>query len=331
MPKNTVGIIGYRNHSKKLIDIINKNSKVKNILVYSYKKQKLSNLRKNNPCKKVTYTNDLIELKNKCYSIFISSPSNTHFKYLTYFKNSNKYIFCEKPGLINNKQLKIISNYPKKLKSRIYFNYNLLHSKLYKYIKNKKNFDKDLIGMSYQSSTGIAYLKKFKNNWRFTSKDILQRITGNWGVHSINLAINIFGKIKKYLISEIGISSKKKIDTCLISIQFLNNKTANIFLSYACPMTDEMTFIYSNKILKYQEGKVFQFGPRNCFDKNGLFKKPPKKNFRNLKGDISNKSLENSVEYFIEVATKKKNFPNYLFNNALETIKVFLNFDYQIK
>ena len=181
--------------------------------------------------------------------------------------------------------------------------------------------------MFYHSSTGIAYLKKFKNNWRFKSKDILQRITGNWGVHSTNLALNIFGKFEKYLISESRISSKKKIDTCTISLKFLNDRTANIFLSYASPMVDEMTFVYKNKILKYEEGKVYEFSPRNFFDKNGMFKKPPKKNLLNLRGDMSNKSLENSVKYFNDITLKKKFFPNYLFNNAMNTVKVFLNFD----
>ena len=46
-------------------------------------------------------------------------------------------------------------------------------------------------------------------------------------------------------------------------------------------LTDEMTFVYKNKILKYQEGKVFEFSPRNYFDKNGMFKKP-QKNLLNL-------------------------------------------------
>ena len=66
------------------------------------------------------------------------------------------------------------------IKSKIYFNYNLFHSNLYTYL-NKFDLKNDLINMSYHSSTGIAFLDKFENNWRFKSKDILQRITGNWG------------------------------------------------------------------------------------------------------------------------------------------------------
>jgi len=332
MLRNCVGIVGYRNHSKKLLNIINKNSEIKKILVYCYKEKIYFKFqRENNKNKKILYTNKLSDLKNKCNSIIISSPSDTHFKYLKYFIKTNKYIFCEKPGCVNKTQLKFISNLPNKIKLKIYFNYNLLHSKLYKFIKKTKNLEKNLINMSYYSSTGIAYLKKFKNNWRFTSKDVLQRITGNWGVHSTNLAINIFGKLQKNLISESSISSKKKIDTCSITLKFSNNKTANIFLSYASPMSDEMTFFFKNKILKYQEGKVVEFAPRNFFDKKGLFKKPPKKTLNKLKGDMSNKSLEKSVKYFIDTTLKKGIFPNYLFNNAMETVKVFLNFDSQIK
>ena len=93
------------------------------------------------------------------------------------------------------------------IKSNFYFNYNLLHSNLYTYLLvDLKN---DLINMSYHSSTGIAFLEKFENNWRFKSKDILQRITGNWFLHATNLSINIFGKLQKSLVSEACISSVK--------------------------------------------------------------------------------------------------------------------------
>ena len=193
MLKNSVGIIGYRNHSKKLLDILIKDLKIKKSEFIAIKKI-LFKLKKENKNRRIIYTDKLRDLKDECYSIFISSPSDTHFKYLNYFAKADKYIFCEKPGCINKAQLKSISNLPYAAKSKIYFNYNLLHSKLYKYIK--KNSKNDLIGMFYHSSTGIAYLKKFKNNWRFKSKDILQRITGNWGVHSTNLALNIFGKFE---------------------------------------------------------------------------------------------------------------------------------------
>ena len=326
MLKNSVGIIGYRNHSQKLLNIICRNPNIKKIYVYCYKKNLLLKLKKEANNRKITFTSELVDLKNECDSIFISSPSNTHFKYLKYFIKAKKYIFCEKPGFINKKELNFISKMSNNIKSKIYFNYNLLHSNLYTYL-NKFDLKNDLINMSYHSSTGIAFLEKFENNWRFKSKDILQRITGNWGVHATNLSINIFGKLQKSLVSEACISSAKKIDTCSISLKFRNNKTSNIFLSYAAPMTDEMTFFFKNKIIKYQEGKVFKFGPRNYFDKKGLFKKPPKKNLNELNGDMSNKSLEKSVNYFIDIYLNKGIFPVYLFNNALETVKVFLNFN----
>ena len=329
MYRHTVGIIGYRNHSKKLINIFEKNSKIKKIIVFCYKEELVLNLKNKNKNKKIFYTKELSDLKSFCNLIIISSPSDTHFYYLKYFIKYKKYIFCEKPGFINKKQIRFMENLPNQIKSKIYFNYNLLHSNFYQFIKKNKNLDKEILHMSYHSSTGIAFLKKFRNNWRFTSKDIMQRITGNWGVHSTNLALNIFGKLKDYLISEKSVSSKKKIDTCSISLNFENNKTVNIFLSYAAPMNDTMTLFFTNKILKYEDCKVFEFSPRNHFDKKGLFKKPPKKNLSNLNGDMSNNSLENSVKYFIDLAINNKSFPKNLFNNAIETVKVFLKFDYK--
>jgi len=327
MYKNTVGVIGYRNHSKKLIKILENSPKIKRVIVYCYKKELISNLTNKNKSKKIFYTEQLSDLKKFCNLVIISSPSDTHFYYLRYFIKLKKYIFCEKPGFINKKQISFMEKLPNHIKSKIYFNYNLLHSSFYQHIKKNKNLDKEILHMSYHSSTGIAFLKKFRNNWIFTSKDIMQRITGNWGVHSTNLALNIFGKLKKCFIMEKSMSSKKNIDTCSISLNFKNNTTVNIFLSYAAPMNDVMTLLFKNKILKYEDNKVFEYSPRNYFDKKGLFKRPPKKNLKNLNEDISNNSLERSVKYFIDLTTKNKPFPKNLFNNAIDTVKIFLKFE----
>ena len=75
-------------------------------------------------------------------------------------------------------------------------------------------------------------------------------------MHATNLSINIFGKLQKSLVSEARISSVKKIDPCYsISLKFRNNKTSNIFLSYAAPMTDEMSIFFQKQNYKVPRRK----------------------------------------------------------------------------
>ena len=46
MLRKSIGIIGYRNHSKKLLQILNKDSQIKKILVYCYKDEIFLKLKK---------------------------------------------------------------------------------------------------------------------------------------------------------------------------------------------------------------------------------------------------------------------------------------------
>ena len=94
MPKLKIGIIGYRNHSKKLIALFNNHHSVREIISYCYKKEKIENLNKLNTEKKVFYTSKLNSLYN-CDSIVISSSTGTHIKYLKKFIRKKKKFFVK--------------------------------------------------------------------------------------------------------------------------------------------------------------------------------------------------------------------------------------------
>ena len=70
------GIIGYRNHSKKIIDIVKKKLKIKYIF-HPYKLLKIK-----------YFTNDINNLLNTdC--VFILCPSKFHFFYLNFLTKNN--------------------------------------------------------------------------------------------------------------------------------------------------------------------------------------------------------------------------------------------------
>ena len=130
-----IGIIGYGNQAKKIIKILEKVKKVKNIIVFKKTKftQKLN--------KTIFKTNDLSNLNNvDC--VFICSPNSKHFFYLKYFILKNKYIFCEKPGPTNIKEINYLQKLNSVKKRKIYFNYNYIFSEYFKNIskelRNKK-------------------------------------------------------------------------------------------------------------------------------------------------------------------------------------------------
>lgn len=316
------GVIGYKNHSEKVINILCLNYNIKKIKVFLHKKINSKNFlySKN---KKIIFTYSLKEL-DICECIFITSPTNTHFKYLKNFEKSKKYIFCEKPAASNGKEYRYLKNYSDKKISKTYINYNLLFNdvfiKLKKIISNKK-YGK-LVNIDIKLSNGISFKKSMKNNWRFTSKNIFEKISGNLGSHYINFFYHLFNKCSIEIFNNLNVN--KEEDSCLIFVKNKSKSIATIFLSYSTIFYDQINIFMSNALIKISDNKIILYYPRNVFDKNGLFITPKKKKLSHIHQNISyDISLEKSVNFFIEKCKNKKKIPKIFFTKAIKTIKFF--------
>lgn len=312
-----IGLIGYRNHSLKILNILVKYN-YKNIIVYCRDKKKLLNVKKN-----ILYTDDINELI-KCSIIFICSPNNTHYKYIKKFLSKDTYIFCEKPASVCLKEVKKLKNLKNQLKEKIYFNFNYIKSNTYyfidKEIKNKQNGE--LMHVSIYATHGLFFKNKFNKNWRIQNKNIFEEITGNLGIHYINLLNHLFGKIK-IINKNTNRFSKKGTDSSLITIRSSKGKTASIYLSYATVFSQEIKIFFTNSILEISSNNIYKYSPRDTFDSKGRFIKPRKKLIKK-NSDISKLSLEESVKFFMNVAYSKKKFNIDDYNLALNSSIIIL-------
>ena len=323
MHKINSGIIGYRNHSKKIQKLlIKKNEK---IIVYCYKKKEFLNLLNTNKNQNIYYTNKLSDL-NYCTNIFITSPSNTHYKYIKLLASKSRYIFCEKPAAINKKEINYLKNIDKVIKERIYFNFNYLQSELFNNIKNQIRNKKygEIINISINATHGLFFKKKIDSkSWRLNQKNIFDNIAGNLGIHYINFLNNLFDDIK-YNYSKKNYFIKKNINDTFYGIFTVNKKIiASLFLSYSTVFSKEIKIYFTNCILEYSNNQLFIYYPRDTFDTKGNFKKPKKYNLLN-NIDLSSKSLEHSLDYFLKISKNKKKFDAKLYKNALESSKIIL-------
>ena len=300
-----IGLIGYGNHSKKLLNIISNIKIKKEIIFYNYKKNK--SVEKNKFFFLKTNTiDDLLSLD----AIIIVSPNQTHFKYLKFFlkKNFKGYIFCEKPISETKNKLKqiekdLINNYKKVF---INFNqrYNPITQCLKKILSNPKSGKAIYVNLSI--SQGLAFTEKYKKNWR--SKQKKNTIILNKSIHYIDLLIYLFGKpvkIKNNLSNQA--QTAKPFDTNILQLEFKNKILANIFISYSTPLNYEMQFILTNSIINLRDEKLTIIHPRDNFNKQGYFKRPKEKILLK-KGDHYTKSLENSLKFFLLTANQKKFF-----------------------
>ena len=312
------GIIGYRNHAGKLISFLEKNSECKINCIY-------------HPTKSLDdrFTNNFSDLYD-CDAVIIASPNKTHYQYVEKLaKNFNGYIFCEKPPVINNEELKKLEKLTNKWKQKIFFNFNFRYSELSGIIKKRINSKElgNIIHIDICGTKGLAFKKEYKNSWRADGKTNLHNLLDASTIHYIDLISLYLGKIKNSayfpsLISNNGTS----FDTSYVVVKYNNEVTLSIFNSYATPLINELCIIGTNGYMTIKDNKLMVKSPRDTFDKNGLFTDPPvyfKSNF-SISNDIEN-SLKKSLDYFISHVKKDENLDLELFENSLQTNRLILN------
>lgn len=320
-----LGIIGYRNHAQRLIDLLEKNPNCKLQFIYHPEKK----------IKDERGTNDLSNLF-KCDGIIIASPNHTHLQYIIKLLNASKTkIFCEKPPVNNEKDLQILENLSSEHKQRIYFNFNFRFSNFSEEIEKHKNSSElgKIIQINMIFTQGLSFKKEYKNSWRSDGKNNLHNILDTLAIHYIDLMNFHFGKISDsiylpYLNSKIGTS----FDTAQITLEYNDGIIVNILTSYAAPLVNEISILGTNGFFTIRDNVASTYSPRDNFDNNGFFISPPLKD-RNkfLMEEDYKKSLKKSLSYFIRTIEKKEVFDLSQFDSSILTNKTIINLHSQNK
>jgi predicted dehydrogenase len=303
----SAGIIGYKNHSKKIITLLKKKVEIKYIF-HPRKEIKIKN-----------FTNNIDDLLNTdC--IFVLCPSQYHFFYINYFikKRFKGYIFCEKLPVTKVSDLKKLS---KIVNNKCYFNYNLRHSILNDYFRDHKIFGK-IIQISIHDSKPYIYKKRISKNWRTDTHDTL--LTNNFS-HYLDLINYCFKKkINKLQILKRKINSQFRIiDSIQLSFEIKKIFTS-IFISYATVLDKKISLYYTNAKIEIDDNFIKIFHPYNNMDTEGYFKKP-KLFYKKSVKKIFKTSNKNSLDYFIETVSNKKIFNKNDLKISIDSNKIILD------
>ena len=302
LKKLKVGVIGIRNHAKRLIDQLIISKKVNHVIAF-HPTRKVENT-------KFESTTKFSELLS-CDAILISSPTKTHFNYINKLRNYDGYIFVEKPIVNNLIEERKLMNMEDKFLSKIYINYNFIFSNVFTEIKKilfSKSFGEHVF-TEITSNHGLAFKKTYLDNWRASSKYGVAELVA---VHFLNMIINLFD-IKN--LEDVKVSSHnhsgngKAPDTFhIISINQIKNKFS-ILCSYATPFDISIKIIGTNGII-YYDGKelIFRY-PRETYDQNERFKLPSIKK-RKLINHAKEwqKSIGRSLDFFLDNVLKRQKF-----------------------
>ena len=306
-----IGIIGYQNHAKRLISLIESNPKSKLKYIF-HPKKKLDDKRSTN-----CFT-DLLQ----CDAIIISSPNDTHYQYLKKLETFTGYIFCEKPLVSNLDELKKLKKLQINTKRKIFFNFNYRFSELDKLLKTYSNSKKlgQLIKIEIIASQGLAFKKEYIGSWRSNGHKNKHVLLDTVSIHYLDLIINNFGLSKnQFYFPKIISKNGTSYDTAHLLFEY-KNFNISIMNSYATPFLGELSIIGTNGYLLIKNNTLEIRSPRNTFDKNKLFIVPPiilRKKF-NMQQDYDI-SLKKSLEFFISHVRQKIPFKKELFETSLKT------------
>jgi predicted dehydrogenase len=307
-----IGVIGYRGHASRLIDLVNSSgfASVKRVF-HPDKKLAIENI-----------TNDfesLLELD----SIIIASPNNTHYHYLAKFAASRYrgYILCEKPPVTN------VSDYEKLKKldlnwDYVQFNFNYRFSDLAKSISRalSENWLGQPLQITVLSTHGLAFKDEYKSSWRAKKETHLNGIIETKSIHWIDLFIGNFGKpIVLYQDAILMSGNGGTPDTSRLLLKFPDGLLVSITSSYAAPLQTTCTIVGTDGILDYENGKIRIYHPRDTFDGNGRFVHPPciyEKSFADH-DELWRDSLRSSVMRFLHVAKAGNTFPKEEYRQSL--------------
>ena len=316
-----IGFIGYRNHAKKLLDIVEREESVEVSQIY-------------HPIKNIDdsrITNNLKDLY-ECDGIVIASPNNTHFEYLKeVIENSNCRIYCEKPPVTSSEGIEYLEKLTSEQKKRIFFGFNLRFSEFNDFLKVYSKSEKlgKIIQINIITSQGLAFKEKYLGDWRADGENNLHNIIENSSIHWIDLMVFNFGKTTNAsylprLISNNGTS----FDTNSVNLQFENGMVASIFTSYATPLVENIVIVGTNGFAIIKDGKIDISYPRDTFDENGLFTNPKNKEEIDFSFRTNGKnSLKKSMNYFLDHLKNSQMFELTNFDIAIYSNKLVLEME----
>lgn len=307
---STVGIIGTKNHAKRLLDALECIANV-NVIYHPYNKIDDSRL-----------THDFKKLL-ECDAIIIASPNNTHFDYLSLLSNYDGYILCEKPFVVTNDQLNwcLVNLNMKKLK----INFNFRNSRLFHIFNNlrKNNQIGKIIDIKIIATHGLAFKDSYATSWRSKKDKHKTGVFETVAIHYLDLLFNVFDFHIKNTKFNCSLSNESNIgnapDTANVNIN-CDSLSANIFVSYASPFQFKVNVIGTNGLLEIDDKILTIRGPRDCFNENGLFKTPDiieRATFNSE--DEYDFSIEKSMSEFMNIVDSRAEFDINQTQSAIST------------
>ena len=304
---------------------------VTSLVLYHNDKTRLSVGDIPNLSKQVELSSDFSAIM-ACDGVVLASPHSTHFDYIMRLIDSKLFILCEKPPASTESQINQLAALLPEQKARVAFNFNYAHTDFAIAVREKL-IEGDLgipLVFNFTASHGLAFKATFANNWRLTRSDPFSTILGNLGIHYLHLVLDLVGPVTDWHLTRWAASHQTNgVDSVALMLNTANGAVAHIFLSYAAPYTNSAQLLLTDGLIQFDGCRVTVAGPRDSFDSNGRFARPPEATYSESKSslDYYNKSILVSLNHFIEGIETQKGYEITSFPRALQAARLVLELD----
>lgn len=319
-----VGIIGYRHHAARLMNLVN--SLEDTAIAAVFHPSKIID----HPCA----TNEFNDLYDSD-AILISSPNHTHAEYLKRLLCDYRgYILCEKPPVISIKDLEFLETIPTKQQERLFFNFNFRFSTLNEALTDPRWTSRlgKRIHFHLTRTHGLAFTPGYSESWRADGATNKHAILDTVAIHYLDLLCFHFGKIKVHHYSaNIHSNRGTAFDTAHVALTFEDGATGNIYVSYAGAHQAYCDIVGTDGRIVIEEGQMRLLSPRDTFNPDGLFVDPPVVNKRPFvfRGDYE-RSLQKAMDFFINHVRSQRPLPPDHFRTSLRSNRLLLQLSLSI-
>lgn len=312
-----VAVIGKRGQAARYIELLNRREDVKLASVYyPFKTKDTANLPLTRDFSKVLSSD----------AVIVASPTPTHAQYLQKLQSFKGYVLVEKPAVSSARDNRILSGWTNDRKSRVRVNFNLLFSPLAQTLSRLIG-DPRLgrpITFDVHTNHGLAFKAEYQKSWRSRDGQSMG-VLETAGVHFINLALRLFGKIKNSDADFLWAAHKEKKgppDTAILRLRMINNVLVTLHHSYAAPTLKKWLLVGTNGFWEYDGKRACLYSPRDTFDSQGRFTEPPLNEKRAFGHEETWRgSLANSLEDFLATVKKRGRFDRADFDRALASME----------
>ena len=219
--------------------------------------------------------------KKKISYVIICTPNYLHFQHIKKSLLNGADAICEKPTVLNLRELKKITEIEKKTNKKCYSLFQLRYNKdlmkiKFNYLKSQGK--KNILNLHYITYRGSWYDASWKNNSKLSGGLIM-----NIGIHFVDILSYLFGNLDT-------ISLTKKTKKTLKGKMYFENTTVNFLLSiekkYLKKINQPIRKIVLNNY-NINLTKKFQNLHKKCYEeilaKKGISIKSLVPTFNNLK------------------------------------------------